>query len=64
MIIKKEVKTFIEKFMCDTCNVEMQLAGLGYMTNPMQYPYFCPNCKVTETELKHYPVVSYEEAHD
>jgi len=61
MIEKKEVKVFIERFLCKNCNVEMNKGDAALMSYPARYRYYCTKCNFTDTDYKDYPYITYEE---
>jgi primosomal protein N' len=60
-VVRKEVKTYVEKLMCKTCNVEMKPEGCYvYLTYPAQYPYKCNSCGMKLNTTKQYPFLVHE----
>ena len=66
MVIKKEVKVYEEKFLCDICHEDMVTDGKFLnLTNPI-YVYTCKNKSCTNFgiifhKINLYPKIVYEE---
>lgn len=63
-IARKEVRTFIERWMCpqENCEGEMRDAGFSWSTNPPGYHHTCNKCGYTAAMSgKRYPRTIHEE---
>lgn len=57
--IKREVKTFEVKMMCD-CGGEFLPTGFAQMSNPPKYGHQCSSCEKEVYLDYHYPKTVYE----
>ena len=63
MEIKKELKTYEVKMLCDECEKGFMIStGMAYMTSPPRYPHRCSDdyCRNEETYDVSYPRITYE----
>jgi hypothetical protein len=58
-IERKEVKTYLVEYACNTCGKPMKGTGITYMCNPPKYPHNCTNGHY-ETLDAAYPHMAYE----
>jgi len=61
MIKKTEVKTYIERFLCKNCNIEMKQENIVLLTCPAQYKYKCSKCNFEDNSYENYPKITYED---
>ena len=57
-----EVKTFLIQYLCDDCNsivIKDDKQKPNYLSDPMQFPYICPNCQKTYIFNENYPKTMY-----
>lgn len=54
-----EVKTFLKKLFCWSCNIEMHL--VGSFEDPTEFKYECPKCDYWEYNSIRYPIATYQE---
>lgn len=60
---KTELKTFVVKYKCPSCETGyLKPTGQCFASYPPQYPHSCdnPNCAYTETFNETYPKLTYE----
>lgn len=61
METKKEVKTYIKDYTCDTCQEgAMRSTGETLMSDPPQYPHTCTKCGIKMILRLSYPHVCTE----
>ena len=58
---RREVKTFLTRLICPSCDGEMKPTGMTLTTYPVKYPHICEGCGLASVEKVTYPVLTYEE---
>lgn len=61
MIKKTEVKTYLVRLYCNQCGHEMESCGNVFTSDPLQFPYECPNCGSKITANEKFPKIEYQE---
>lgn len=61
-VIREPVRPVRIRLFCDVHpQTEMDRLPGTLLSNPPQYQFQCPICKVVQTERKPYPVIEYED---
>ena len=58
--VKREVKCFEKRYICDECNKGEMEAERVLMSNPPQYVLCCNNCGRKFISLVQYPQIVFE----
>jgi hypothetical protein len=64
MIVSKKVETFVDRFYCDECNVELTQSDDIKPTYPTVFDYTCPKCNKEFSSHTCYPTTRLEEIQD
>ena len=51
----RNLRKLEHKLLCTQCMIEMQMEEMVYLTDPLKYPYICPQCGNKIIAQKSYP---------